>query len=91
MPRKPGERITDPACGTGGFLFTAHNYITNHNKSLTREQLKHLKEKAFTGYELVQGTARVCAMNMMLHGIGSDKAGARGRGRRAGRRPGRAL
>jgi type I restriction enzyme M protein len=30
-----------------------------HNKSLTREQLKHLKEKAFTGYELVQGTARV--------------------------------
>jgi type I restriction enzyme M protein len=55
-------------------LFTAHNYITAHNKSLTREQLKHLKEKAFTGYELVQGTARVCAMNMMLHGIGSEKS-----------------
>ncbi len=71
---QPGERITDPACGTGGFLFTAHNYITSHNKSLTREQLKHLKEKAFTGYELVQGTARVCAMNMMLHGIGSEKS-----------------
>ncbi|MDD2924675.1 class I SAM-dependent DNA methyltransferase [Rhodoferax sp.] len=71
---QPGERITDPACGTGGFLFTAHNYITAHNKSLTREQLKHLKEKAFTGYELVQGTARVCAMNMMLHGIGSEKS-----------------
>jgi type I restriction enzyme M protein len=70
---QPGERITDPACGTGGFLFTAHNYITKHNKSLTRDQLKHLKEKAFTGYELVQGTARVCAMNMMLHGIGSEK------------------
>jgi len=71
---QPGERITDPACGTGGFLFTAHNYITAHNKSLTREQLKHLKEKAFTGYELVQATARVCAMNMMLHGIGSEKS-----------------
>jgi type I restriction enzyme M protein len=71
---QPGERITDPACGTGGFLFTAHNFITAHNKSLTREQLKHLKEKAFTGYELVQGTARVCAMNMMLHGIGSEKS-----------------
>ena len=70
----PAERICDPACGTGGFLFTAHNYITAHNKSLTREQLKHLKEKAFTGYELVQGTARVCAMNMMLHGIGSEKS-----------------
>ena len=70
----PAERICDPACGTGGFLFTAHNYITAHNKSLTRDQLKHLKEKAFTGYELVQATARVCAMNMMLHGIGSEKS-----------------
>ncbi|MFZ1501223.1 MAG: class I SAM-dependent DNA methyltransferase [Giesbergeria sp.] len=70
----PAERICDPACGTGGFLFTAHNYITAHNKSLTREQLKHLKEQAFTGYELVQATARVCAMNMMLHGIGSEKS-----------------
>ncbi|MDO9481801.1 MAG: N-6 DNA methylase, partial [Hydrogenophaga sp.] len=61
-------------CGTGGFLFTAHNYITSHHKSLTRDQLKHLKEKAFTGYELVQATARVCAMNLMLHGIGSEKS-----------------
>ena len=73
MAPQPGERITDPACGTGGFLFTAHNYITSHNKSLTRDQLKHLKEKAFTGYELVPATARVCAMNLMLHGIGSEK------------------
>jgi len=70
----PAERICDPACGTGGFLFTAHNYITSHHKSLTREQLRHLKETAFTGYELVQATARVCAMNMMLHGIGSEKS-----------------
>jgi type I restriction enzyme M protein len=74
MAPLPAERICDPACGTGGFLFTAHNYITAHHKSLTREQLKHLKEKAFTGYELVQATARVCAMNMMLHGIGSEKS-----------------
>jgi len=71
---RPGESVCDPACGTGGFLFTAHNYITGHNKNLTREQLRHLKEKAFTGYELVQATARVCAMNMMLHGIGSEKS-----------------
>lgn len=71
---QPAERICDPACGTGGFLFTAHNYITGHHKSLTRDQLKHLKEKAFTGYELVQATARVCAMNMLLHGIGSEKS-----------------
>jgi type I restriction enzyme M protein len=71
---KPGETICDPACGTGGFLFTAHNCVVGHNKNLTRDQLKHLKEKAFTGYELVQATARVCAMNLMLHGIGSEKS-----------------
>ena len=74
MAPKPGETICDPACGTGGFLFTAHNHIVGHNKNLTRDQLKHLKEKAFTGYELVQATARVCAMNLMLHGIGSEKS-----------------
>ena len=71
---KPGERICDPACGTGGFLFTAHNHIVAQHKNLTRDQLRHLKEKAFTGYELVQATARLCAMNLMLHGIGSEKS-----------------
>ncbi|MDE2618129.1 MAG: SAM-dependent DNA methyltransferase, partial [Burkholderiales bacterium] len=71
---QPGERIADPACGTGGFLFAAHNYVVAHNKNLTRDQLKHLKEKAFTGYELVHATARVCAMNLLLHGIGSEKS-----------------
>ena len=24
---KPGEKICDPACGTGGFLLAAHDYI----------------------------------------------------------------
>jgi type I restriction enzyme M protein len=75
---QPGERNTDPACNIGGFLFTAHNYITNHNKSLTREQLKHLKEKAFTGYELVQATARVCAMVKTQQRLGRPKAAHRG-------------
>ena len=71
---KPGEAVCDPACGTGGFLFTAHRYITQHHPNLTREEKRHLKEGAFRGWELVQGTARVCAMNLMLHGIGSEKS-----------------
>ncbi|EQD41542.1 N-6 DNA methylase, partial [mine drainage metagenome] len=33
---------------------------------------QHLREDAFTGVELVQATARVCAMNLLLHGIGSE-------------------
>jgi type I restriction enzyme M protein len=71
---KAGETVCDPACGTGGFLFAAHNHVAEHNPNLTREQKKHLKEKAFVGYELVQSTARLAAMNMMLHGIGGDKS-----------------
>jgi type I restriction enzyme M protein len=58
---RPGETICDPACGTGGFLFAAHNHVAEHNPNLTREQKKHLKEKAFVGYELVQSTARLAA------------------------------
>ena len=43
-----------------------------HNAHLTKPQLKRLKEETFKGWELVQATARLCAMNMLLHGIGSQ-------------------
>jgi type I restriction enzyme M protein len=71
---KPGETVCDPACGTGGFLFTAHNYIVHHYPNLTKDEKRHLKEGAFRGWELVQATARVCAMNLLLHGVGSEKS-----------------
>jgi len=70
---KPGETICDPACGTGGFILAAHDYIVDQNKNMTKAEKKHLKEKTFKGWELVQSTARLCAMNLMLHGIGSDE------------------
>src|SRR4030043_224064 len=69
---KPGETICDPACGTGGFFLISHEYIVNHNPNLTKEQKRKFKESTFRGWELVQSTARLCAMNMMLHGIGGD-------------------
>jgi type I restriction enzyme M protein len=71
---KAGETVCDPACGTGGFLFAAFNHVVAREPNLTREQKRFLKEEAFTGYELVQATARVCAMNLLLHGIGSEKS-----------------
>jgi type I restriction enzyme M protein len=71
---KPGERICDPACGTGGFLLAAHHYITHENPHLERAELRRLRNEAFMGWELVQATARVCAMNLMLHGIGSEES-----------------
>ncbi len=33
---RPGERIIDPACGTGGFLLAAHEYVKNPTTSSTR-------------------------------------------------------
>ncbi|MBU0729208.1 MAG: SAM-dependent methyltransferase, partial [Proteobacteria bacterium] len=69
---KPGETICDPACGTGGFLLAAHEYIIAHNPNMTKEEKHALKDTTFSGWELVQNTARLCAMNLMLHGIGNN-------------------
>jgi len=73
MAPQPDETVCDPACGTGGFLLAAQDYIVKHNLHLTKTQLKKLKGEIFKGWELVQSTARLCAMNLMLHGIGGDE------------------
>ena len=70
---QPGETICDPACGTGGFLLAAHEYLIK-DPNLTRDQKKKLKDGTFTGIELVQSVARLCAMNLLLHGIGSQES-----------------
>jgi type I restriction enzyme M protein len=74
---KPGESICDPACGTGGFLLAAHDFIVDHYPHMSREERKALKGETFMGCELVQSTARLCAMNLMLHGIGGNGDGSR--------------
>ena len=68
----PADTVCDPACGTGGFLLAAHDYVSKHHR-LDREQKRELDEKALRGWELVHATARLCAMNFMLHGIGGEK------------------
>ncbi|MFU8833519.1 MAG: N-6 DNA methylase, partial [Wenzhouxiangella sp.] len=67
-----GQSILDPACGTGGFLLAAHDYIVKHHPHMTKDERKALKGETFQGCELVQSTARLCAMNLMLHGIGGN-------------------
>ena len=68
---KLGELVVDPACGTGGFLLAAHDYLATHH-DLDRDNKKHLKYEALRGIELVDGVSRLCAMNLFLHGIGPD-------------------
>jgi len=74
MQPGPDDTICDPACGTGGFLLAAHDYIAKHNPRLDKEQKKHLKLDALRGWEIVDSTARLCAMNFVLHGIGGDES-----------------
>jgi len=73
MAPKPGDTICDPACGTGGFLLLTHDYIVKHNPNMTKGEKRKLKENTFKGWELVQSTVRLCAMNLMLHGIGGQE------------------
>jgi len=70
MRPMPGETICDPACGTGGFLLAAHDYIANHNPNLDSDQKRHLRMETLRGVDIVDGVVRLCAMNLLLHGIG---------------------
>ena len=55
-------------------FLAAHDYVVKHNPNMTKPTRKRkLKGSTFKGWELVQSTARLCAMNLMLHSIGTDK------------------
>jgi len=70
-----GERIQDPAAGTGGFIVAAHRRIYEENNELyglpegaAEKQIRDCYSLA----ELVPDTHRLCLMNIMLHGIEGD-------------------
>jgi type I restriction enzyme M protein len=68
---QPGQSICDPACGTGGFLLAAHDHIVRHH-ALDKAQKRRLKSGTLFGIELVDGVTRLCAMNLLLHGVGGE-------------------
>ncbi len=70
----PGETVADPACGTGGFILAAHEFISE-SYDLDRDEKRFLRDQTFRGTEIVDNTARLCAMNLFLHGIGGSDPG----------------
>jgi len=70
----PDGTICDPACGTGGFLLAAQDHIVRNNPLLDPDQKRHLRFDAVHGWEIVDNTARLCAMNLLLHGTGASDA-----------------
>lgn len=71
MQPAPGECISDPAAGTGGFLLAAYEFILKQYPPLDRATLRH---ERLRGWEIVEATARLCLMNLYLHGIGVDSS-----------------
>ena len=69
MQPKIGETICDPACGTGGFILSAYEYLKGQSQD--RELQRKLREDTFTGVDIVTEVVRLCAMNLYLHGIGN--------------------
>jgi type I restriction enzyme M protein len=65
---KVGEAIADPSCGTGGFFLGALEYL--HKKLLSGADEKTISQKTFHGWEIEKSTARLCLMNLFLHGVG---------------------
>ena len=71
---EPGTTICDPACGTGGFLLAAHEYISRNYQFLDPDEKRHLRFEALYGVDVVDSVARLCVMNLLLHGIGAEDA-----------------
>lgn len=68
---KPFETISDPSCGTGGFFLASLEYLKQNN--LNKKEETFLKFKTFKGWEIESSTAKLCLMNLFLHGIGDLK------------------
>ncbi|WP_210528342.1 N-6 DNA methylase [Rubellimicrobium arenae] len=72
MKPRLGERIQDPAAGTGGFIVAAHRRIHEKNNEffgLDEGVAQRQIRDCYILAELVPDTHRLCLMNLMLHGI----------------------
>ena len=67
---KIGETVCDPACGTGGFLLAAYDYMKA--QSVDYDKLDFLNNKALHGIDITPLVVTLAAMNLYLHGIGTD-------------------
>jgi type I restriction enzyme M protein len=61
-----GERLLDPACGTGGFLVEAYEHLKDQVE--TADQLRQLHENLM-GIEKKPMPYLLAVMNLLLHGI----------------------
>ncbi len=74
---QPGDRILDPACGTGGFLVSAYKHILAQNTSagsthpgdkLTHDQRQKVYAN-LAGYDTTDLMVKLTKVNLFLHGF----------------------
>jgi type I restriction enzyme M protein len=72
-PRAAEEDFTicDPACGTGGFLVVAYEWLlaASREDSAATEVLRKVRRGTYYGQELVPRPRRLALMNLFLHGL----------------------
>jgi type I restriction enzyme M protein len=74
MVPKLGEKWTDPAAGTFGFMIAADHYLRSKNDNyynLDQKDRDFQTNEAFSGVELVPDAHRLALMNARLHGMES--------------------
>ena len=66
--------VCDPACGTGGFLVCAYEWLVEVTKggAFDRKLAKRIKSQTYFGNELVPRPRRLALMNLFLHGLESE-------------------
>lgn len=72
MKPTPDETICDPACGTGGFLVGASDYLREIYRNdilMNKENRDHYMNHMFHGFDMDRTMLRIGAMNMMTHGV----------------------
>jgi len=66
-----GETVLDPACGTGGFLVGAYEYLKSQVK--TPAQRRQLQRETLYGQEAKPLPYMLAQMNLLLHGVESPQ------------------
>ena len=67
-----GETVCDPACGTGGFLLAAYDYMKDQSQD--KDKRNFLREQALIGYDNTALVVTLASMNLYLHGIGTIRS-----------------
>jgi type I restriction enzyme M protein len=63
-------KIGDPACGTGGFLVSAYEWLLQQSGgALDRDVAKRIRTETYYGQELVPRPRRLALMNLYLHQV----------------------